>query len=596
MGIGFYRKGLLPATLVVGMLALGSCTNNDYDLNKVDMTMGFGGDGLTLPNSSTGIIKLADVLDLEDDGSVVLDADSNYVFRLAETSVDAAKPYVEKVRLEPMSEALDYEFNPTSGAKLHTTMRAASGQKVNVPEQDVMRFEFNGNSSEVKSLSSASVADTKMTFKLEFPSAMAVCMPTIKLTLNMPGYLKLKSVNLKGSGSRSVEKGCVTLSDVPTSEPMELEMVVAGLDFGDYDTKYGKLTLDGNGNINIVGKLAMSLESELTGVPTVSSFAIHSSMSIDEMVVESATGKFDPDIDLTDLGEVNVSGVPEFLRDGDVCIDLANPQIRLKVASDMEVGAKVNGKIVAIKDGRQTASVDLQNIYVNKKSETTDDTTRICICRTIPEAQDPDWTYYPVSNLSDIVRTIPDVIKITDTEVRADQEKEAEFEFGTHYNVAPSYSVEAPLAFAENARIVYKDSTDGWNKDIKDLELSDDSYVEMTANVESRVPVYLDIKAEPVDENDKVISAAKLKVEIPNGINASKDGTTPVTTAIGIKITQLEDDALQLLDGLRFTITGAASKDGQPSVTGKTLNARDHTLKLTDIQVKLKGKVIGDFN
>ena len=117
----------------------------------------------------------------------------------------------------------------------------------------------------------------------------------------------------------------------------------------------------------------------------------------------------------------------------------------------------------------------------------------------------------------------------------------------------------------------------------------------MTANVESRVPVYLDIKAEPMDENGNVISSAKLNVEIPNGINASADGKQTVTTPISIKISQLEDDALKQLDGLRFTVTGAASKDGK-SVTGITLNARDHTLKLTDILVKLKGKVIGDFN
>lgn len=97
-----------------------------------------------------------------------------------------------------------------------------------------------------------------------------------------------------------------------------------------------------------------------------------------------------------------------------------------------------------------------------------------------------------------------------------------------------------------------------------------------------------------MDESGNVISSAKLKVEIPNGINAS-DGKSPVATAISIKITQLEDDALQLLDGLRFTITGAASKDGQ-SITGVTLNARDHTLKLNDIKVKIRGQVIGDFN
>ena len=151
------------------------------------------------------------------------------------------------------------------------------------------------------------------------------------------------------------------------------------------------------------------------------------------------------------------------------------------------------------------------------------------------------------------------------------------------------------MAFAENAVIVYKDSLDDWNDDVKDLELSDNAYVELTGDVESRVPVFLDIKAEPLDVNGKVIGSDRLKVEIPNGVEASVDGLTPSNTAISVKISQQEAKALQQLDGVRFTVTGSASKNGQ-SVTGINLNARDHTLKLTNIKVKVKGKVIGDFN
>ncbi len=597
MRISFPKERLLPAALAAGMLALGSCTNNDYDLDEVDMTMGFGGDELVIPSSSTDIIKLSDVLDLEEDGSVVLDADSNYVFQLAETGVDPAKPYVDVVRLTPKSYAIDYVFEPSSGAKPHAMTRAG-GTTVRVPEKKVMEFEFNGNSPEVKSLTSASTNDIKIVLSMNFASGMASCMPTIsKITLTVPGYFNMESVRLvSGSGKvSSVSNGCVTLTDIPTASPLKLELTANGLDFTNYDTKYGGLTID-NGAIRITGDMYMSMEAELVGVPSASSFTISSTMTIDEMAVTGAKGKFDPEIDLTDLGEVSVSGVPDFLSDGNVCIDLYNPQIRLKVANDMEVAAKVKGKVVAIKDGRTIATVSLDEMDIHNKSYNADGTTRICICRSVPATKEAGWDYYAVPTLSSIIHTIPDVIKITDTEVRADQSKDAEFKFGTHYTVTPSYSVEAPLAFAEDAKIVYKDSTDGWNEDIKDLQLSDDAYVEMTANAESRVPIYLDVKADPVDENGKVISAAKLKVEIPNGINASQDGITPVTSPVSIKITQLEDDALQLLDGLRFTITGAASKDGQPSVTGKTLNARDHTLKLTDIKVKIKGKVIGDFN
>ena len=595
MRISFHKEGLLPAALAAGMLALGSCTNSDYDMNEVDMTMGFGGDSLVIPSSSTDIIKLSEVLELEEDGCVVLDADSNYLFRLAETSVSPAQPYVEKVKLEPKTDAKEYTLSLPSGAKQHATTRAASGEKVVEEEKEVMSFTFDGNSPEVKELYSATVEDTEMKLKLTFPSAMAACMPKINLTLNVPGYLKLKSASLNGSsGKASFEDGCVKLTDVPTSKPMELVMVINKLDFTSDDTKYGQLDKIVNGKIKINGTMTMSLEAELTAVPTVTSFTISSSMSAGEMVVTSAKGKFDPKIDLTDLGEVAVSGVPDFLNDDNVCIDLANPQLRLKVANNMDVAAKVvGGTIVAYKDGQEIAKVSLQDIVVNKKSETEDDTTRICICRT-KEGVEDGWTPYEVANLSDIVRTIPDKIEITCSEVRADQSKEAEFEFGKQYTVTPIYSVEAPLSFGENAVIVYSDFTDGWNESIKDLKLTGDAYVEMTANVESRVPIYLDVKAEPVDEFGITISEDILKVEIPNGINASKDGET-VISPISIKITQLDDDALKWLDGLYFTITGAASKDGK-SVTGKTLNARDHTLKLTDIKIKIKGKVIGDFN
>lgn len=75
------KEKLFTTALLVGALALSGCTNSDFDLSKVDMTMGFGGDEIVLPTSSTGVIQLSDVLELEADGSVSLDADSNYVFR-----------------------------------------------------------------------------------------------------------------------------------------------------------------------------------------------------------------------------------------------------------------------------------------------------------------------------------------------------------------------------------------------------------------------------------------------------------------------------------------------------------------------------------
>ena len=52
-------------------LGMTSCVDDKYDLDEVDMTLGVKTD-LTLPTSSVGDILLRNVMNLEEDGIVVL--------------------------------------------------------------------------------------------------------------------------------------------------------------------------------------------------------------------------------------------------------------------------------------------------------------------------------------------------------------------------------------------------------------------------------------------------------------------------------------------------------------------------------------------
>ena len=91
---------LLSLLLAMGGLAVTGCTDNDYDVNEIDTTIGIGGDGLELPISSTSDIQLKDVLELEDNGVVVEDAEThNYVFRQTGNDVVAANPYIDAVKI-----------------------------------------------------------------------------------------------------------------------------------------------------------------------------------------------------------------------------------------------------------------------------------------------------------------------------------------------------------------------------------------------------------------------------------------------------------------------------------------------------------------
>ena len=151
------------------------------------------------------------------------------------------------------------------------------------------------------------------------------------------------------------------------------------------------------------------------------------------------------------------------------------------------------------------------------------------------------------------------------------------------------------MAFGRDAVIEYSDKIDGWNDDIKDLSLSENAYLSVTANAENKIPANLILEATPfgVDGNDL---SSEIEVNIKKGtVAASTDGATAATSPLELEIREKKQGGLKKLDGLSYKVLGKAT-NGDVSVVGVTLNAEKHTLKIHDIKIKLVGKVIGDFN
>ena len=79
---------------MAGAIVFAGCTDNDFDFNGIDMTVGLGGDGLSLPVSSTDTIKLADVLELDGTECVVVKPNGDYVFEQTGDAVEPARPEI----------------------------------------------------------------------------------------------------------------------------------------------------------------------------------------------------------------------------------------------------------------------------------------------------------------------------------------------------------------------------------------------------------------------------------------------------------------------------------------------------------------------
>lgn len=588
------KHHLLPsALLVAGFLTLTGCTNNDYDLNNVDATMGFGSESLVIPNSSTKDIPLKDVLDLKEGGCVVTDAAGNYLFQLAGGDVEAAKPNISPIILD-VANVFDGIISLSSTASTGAKARRAPGSSLHIASPKVMMFEYHGNDKAVKSLNEAEIDETttnNISIKLDFSNISAAVSNIESATLTLPAYLSISQVNGSGNGVPTLNGSKVIITDISTARPLELSLNTQKLDFTNQND-HGRLSIN-NGAIDLTGYFSIALQCNVTGVmPDNPTIKAKIGVADRTITMRSATGIFDPTINLSSLGEVDVTGLPDFLDDDDVVADLDNPQILLTVNNNMDVAATVSATVISTKEGRELARVTLPEMSVAKNG-----LSKICICRQKTNEltqQYGEANVYAVSNLSTLINRIPDHIKIVDVNAHAKPEV-ATIVFGKKYQVKPSYEVNAPLAFGENANIVYEDSFTGWNDDIDELDLAEGTYIEVTANVENKVPAYLTVKAYPVDAQGNKIED-KLLIEIPDEVAASTDGTTAVTTPITMKITPKVKNSLKQLDGLVFRLEGSAKSANGNKVTGISLNEREHTLKLNDIKVKIVGKIIGDFN
>lgn len=590
------KKQMKASLLLASLLTLGfsvtGCTNDDYDFDQIDATMGFGSGELEIPASSTMNIPLSDILELEEGGSVKIAANGDYLFQLTGSEASSASPMISPIVLRGNSYSNTLTLNANSAAK---GTRAAGSHLSFVSPKELM-FKYNGTDAAVKSLKSAEVAgEIELKINLTLGGLSSAINKINKATLTLPGYLQISSVNGNGNGVPMVNGSKITVENVSTSRNLQLTIKAKKLDFANQDA-YGKVVIGNNGSIKMDGYFDLGIEANVTGVPT-SALSIGANVTVNDITLKSATGIFDPEINISSLGDVSVTGVPDFLSEDGVRADLDNPQIILSIKNDMDAAAKVSAKVISTKNGQNLATVQLPEMNICKT--TVAPVTKICICRHNTEeltAQYGAANVYEVSNLATLINQhIPDHVQITDVKTKADLSQEMTIEFDRYYHVVPSYEIYAPLAFAEDAVIEYADDFDGWNDDLDDLELSEGTYVRLTADAQNLVPATLIVEATPLGLEGTDISNL-IEVNVKKGtVKASADGVTAENSPLEIELREKVKGGLQKLDGLSYKVKGKASHDGT-TVTGINLNSEKHTLKLENIKVKLVGKVIGNFN
>ena len=574
---------MLSCCFLAGGLTLAGCSTDDsIDVGEVDTTIGVKLNNFTVPLGQAEKITLGDVLDLKDDDCISTTANGDYEFFKQGDAADPAHPQVDIINV---SEKTSKDENPKivppgipSGIELLPVGTKLTGTAGSVSKAlntfnysaakpddvlDLTTAEVEGEATIIVNFNThlQGFIDKFTSFDIEFPAYM---------TLEEPTQGTLVGNKLK-------------FGEVATSSTIYSKVKLKSLKFQEIDAA-NKLVIQ-NGNITMLGDVKVDVTYpdlvKKNSSSDITKMQINGITSITTVKITSATGKFDPKIDLDDIGDIKIDSkdVPDFLDDPQVNITLTDPQITLNINSDVDLDAVVDGTLTSTFNNGTTSEVKISNIEIPRKKN-----SKILICRQPKNEPYQDYTkVYVVENLSDLMTKIPEKVTFK-ANARVDKTKAGTIKLGTPYTISTSYSFKAPLSLEAGSTIVYDDKTDGFYEDIdeNDIDLRGEAELVITGKVTNNSPLELTLDPTAIDVNGNALKGIKLV-----SANTIKSNLTDKTPS-DLKITLTKDANVNLkdvkFDGIKFKAT-AVSKDAT------TLNKDNHYININDLKISVNSEI-----
>lgn len=592
------RTALFVALTLTLPATFNSCVNEDYDLTKdIDKTICIDGE-ISAPIGNSETIFVTDLLNLDDESDVLfLDINDNYVLTFMGN------------RTETSFTIPSFRFSGdimTNGGHLGLIKRSdimeelapgLSGTGLPVPKGLTLKRTFDPSTTpleidedipeevtDVKDIHGNAVA--KVTFLANAGKA------TLSgLTVDFPDYLIFAGIS-KGQIDCDFDKESNTLrfGQVEVGRVMsEVSLDITGIDLTKIPAGQGfirdrhKILL--NDNITLTGFEVSLLTDDLgnTFGDIPEEVHIDTGIKINSLDIKDVTVKVDPKVAITPQA-FNVGKLPDFVNGDGAVLDLYDPQIMLFLGNDSPLTMSFNADLESYKGAsRNTVHIGDNGGATDKITVKSGMTSRIYLSRT-GEIAPSGYQNVKVSNLSDIVRNVPERISIANIDVKADDEF-VTVQTDKSYNFYCSYSIIAPLAFGKDMRIDYCSDYDGWNEifNSEDVDYEINSAV-VTFDCVNTIPFGIEMTAAAIDKEDNVIPEITVTIEgnVSSG-SVDKPSKTPMT----LNLKTSSGDDMRRLDGIRMNnrISGADNDH-----SGVCLNKRQ-SIKLENMKIKIKGAI-----
>lgn len=571
----------LRGLLIVSSLGFTACVDNDYDLSKdIDMTVTIGGENLSIPGSNTDLITMDKILDLDPESDVKADANGDYALMM-DGNGEPSTVNVEKVTIEsdninttPSASSLSFEYAPDADSEADVDdMSSFDVDKNDVTEDLTGLYHATTTCSSTLNMSysgSARRLQLARGFKVTFPEYLTVnCVNDPRFTIDGNVLTFNQDVTINSGTTLKV--------------PLTIDAIdFTKLDEGEGLVERGHLVM--TGDIPVNGRAYLKADDFLSEEDV--TLEMHTDMNLGDIEFTEVTATVDPQIDIT-IDPVTINNLPDCLKDDDVRIDMTDPKIYFNVTNGSPVPVNFTADMLPYKEGRL-----LNTVAIGDKDGGTEpiiipanvsDYT-ICLHRLEDGSGIEADDIITVPDLNNLVETIPDEIRTENIVVKAIQEK-VTLEPGKDYGLNTDYNVSAPLQFNSGTEIIYTDSLDDWNGDIKDI---DARLAEISLDAYNTIPLDMEMTADAIDTDGNIMS--EITATVTGEINAGT-AESPSTSKLTIRLESSAEGAMKRLDGIIYKIRATVPEDMQ----GKVLN-ENQSLQLDNVVISVKGGITIDMN
>lgn len=539
------------------------------------MTVNVGGEHLTIPAGSSDTAYLSKIIEVEEGDILQPDAATRVYHLTKKDDIDVKPTTVNEVTISSANTELT--------KKLIESSTGASGSvTTDLDVENTLTAEANDIDKaliELGALGAKTPVDLTLTF--EFNDEVTFSSVTAKnLEIQLPDFLMFE----KGE----VEEGNKLILNDKELKNTQKVLHVIGYKFGEKAGEGEKP--DENRAITIDGKVTMKGEVETLVTGGSGSLEMTMHVTLGEMTANSVTGVIQPNID-AETTKIELNDLPDFLKDEETRLDITNPVILLIANNPLETPVEIDAVLTPLKNNTVVTGKSVE--VGNGDIVLVPGANVIALSRTGESSVAGVTDNVKVEDMNNLLEIIPDDIEV-DLQPVVRNENYYTVELGKPYDMPSSYEVDVPLSFEQGLNIVYNDSVQDLNKDLKDLDKVSLKKANVLVTVDNAIPLKLQLKPENVlikDVYGNELTAVKKTIEEDKQYVAeSTDGEKPATSEVVLSLTSDDTAFLSKIDRICFKLTAVPG-----SATGVPLKDTQW-LKVTSIKLSVPGGVNVDLN